>query len=127
MFASRALPALQLKTNFAKCKSRPRPATYVRFCRLAVNSRPKVNGLSALYPVDYASEMNIAGAAIVTHSTRFHNRLVHSRRTIKRECTRLTGKSRHDHGCRAVLQGHEHFVVYQAALHSGGRAHAENR
>src|SRR5258705_4669636 len=37
--------------------------------RLAANSWPKVNGLGALYSVDYASQMNIAGAAIVTYST----------------------------------------------------------
>src|SRR2546430_8509563 len=82
-------------------------------CRLAANSRPKVNGLTALYPVDYASQMNIAGAAIVTHTTRLHNRLVHRRRAIERVCSRLIGKSCYGHSCHAVLQGHQHFVAFK--------------
>src|SRR5882724_8957943 len=83
------------------------------FCRLAANSRPKVNRLTALFTVDYASQMNIAGAAIVTHTTGLHNRLVHRRRAIERVCSRLIGKSCYGHSCRAVLQGHQHFVAFK--------------
>ena len=50
---------------------------------LTVNGRPKVNGLAALFSVDYASQMNIADASIVTYSARLHNRLVHGRWPIK--------------------------------------------
>src|SRR4030095_822002 len=82
-------------------------------CWFAANSRPKVNGLTTLYTVDYASQMNIAGAAIVTHPARLHNRLVHSRRAIKRDCARLISKPCYGHSCRAVLQGHQHFVAFK--------------
>src|SRR6266699_6711298 len=70
------------------------------FRRLAANGRFKVKGLGALFSVDYASQMNIAQASIVTHSTRFHNRLEHSRRAIKREFCRFINKSGYDHVCR---------------------------
>ena len=79
-------------------------------------ARPKINGLRALFSVDYASQMNIARASIVTHSARFHNRLVHSRRAIKSVYARLIGKSGHGHGCRAVLQRDQHFVVIKLAF-----------
>src|SRR5438105_1655374 len=83
------------------------------FRRRAVNSWPKINGLGALFPVDYASQMNIAGASVVTHSARFHNRLVNSRRPIKSYSARSVGKSGHGHGCRAVLQRDQHFAVFK--------------
>ena len=57
--------------------------------------------------------MNTAGASIVTHSARFHNRLVHSRRAIERVYARFIGKSGHGHGCRAVLQCDQHFAVFK--------------
>src|SRR6478672_6981768 len=57
--------------------------------------------------------MNIAGAAIVTHSTRLHNRLIHSRRAIERIYPRFICKSGHRHGCRAVLQCDQHFAVFK--------------
>src|SRR5436189_1846339 len=81
--------------------------------RLAPNSWPKINGFGALYSVDYASQMNIAGAAIVTHSTRLHNRLIHSRRAIESIYARFIGKSGHGHGCGAGLQCDQHFAVFK--------------
>src|SRR5947199_8940025 len=61
--------------------------------RLATNIRPKINRLRALHSVDYASEMNIAQASIITHSARLHNCLVHSRRAINRNFARINGES----------------------------------
>src|SRR5882724_12725539 len=83
------------------------------FSRRAANSRPKVNGLGTLFSVDYASQMNIAGAAVVTYSARLHNRLVNSRRPIKTYYARLIGKSGHGHGCRAVFQRDQHFAIFK--------------
>src|SRR5438876_6067808 len=80
---------------------------------LTVNGRPKVNGLTKLFAVNYASQMNIARTPIVTYSAGYHNRLVHSRRAIKIERTRSIGKSGHDHGCDAVLQRDQHFAVFK--------------
>src|SRR5438874_10661211 len=83
---------------------------------LTVNGRPKVNGLTKLFAVNYASQMNIARTPIVTYSAGYHNRLVHSRRAIKIERARSVGKSRHDHGCQAVLQRDQHFVVFKLSF-----------
>ena len=84
-----------------------------------MNGRPKINGLSELYSVDYASQPNIARAPIVAWSARFHYRLVYSRRAIKGVYGRLIGKAGHGHGCRAVLQRHQQFVVIKLCLRSG--------
>src|SRR5207249_10541788 len=81
--------------------------------RPAVNGWPKINGLSALFSVDYASQMNIAGASVVTHSARFHNRLVHSRRPIKNNSARSVGKPGHNYRCRTVFQRDQHFTVFK--------------
>ena len=43
--------------------------------RLAANTLPKIYSLGALYSVDYTSQVNIAHASIVSHSTRLHNHL----------------------------------------------------
>jgi hypothetical protein len=84
--------------------------------RLTVNSRPKVNRLGKLFTIDYARQMNIARAAVVTYSARLHNRLVHSRRAIKRVYARFIGKPGHGHGCLAVLQRDQHFIVIELAV-----------
>src|SRR5437763_5553311 len=84
--------------------------------RLAANARPKINSLSPLHSVDYAGEMNVAEASIITYSARFHHRLVHGRRAIKRVDGRLIGKPGHGNGCRAVLQRHQRLVVVQLPL-----------
>src|SRR5204863_7335336 len=65
------------------------------FRRVAANRRPKVNGLGALFAVDYASQMNIAPASIVTDSTRLHNCLIHRRRASERVYARLIVKPGH--------------------------------
>src|SRR5206468_10287655 len=83
------------------------------FRRVAVNRRPKVNGLGELFAVDYAGQMNIARASIVTYSTRLHNRLIRRGRAIERVYARLIGKPGHGHGCSAVLQRHQRFVVFK--------------
>ena len=83
---------------------------------LTVNHRPKVDGLATLFAIDYTSQMNIARASIVTHTTRLHNRLVHRRRPIKRVYARLIGKPGHGHGCRAVFQRDQHFRVIKLAF-----------
>src|SRR5436309_8554609 len=57
--------------------------------------------------------MNTARASIVTHSARFHNRLVHSRRAIKSYSARSVGKSGHNYRGQTVLQRHQHFVVFK--------------
>src|SRR5437667_12625047 len=80
------------------------------FRRVAVNRRPKVNGLGALFAVDYASEMNVARASVVTYSTRLHNSLIRRGRAIERIYARLIGKPEPGHGCRDVLQRHQRFV-----------------
>src|SRR5207248_11407753 len=81
------------------------------FCRLAANSRPKINGLCALYTVNHTRQMNIARASIVTHSACFHDSLVHSGRAIENDWARLISKAGDDHRGRAVLQRNQHFVV----------------
>src|SRR5439155_23679693 len=81
-----------------------------------MNSGPKVNPLGALHSVDYASEMNFAQASIVSDSARLHNRLIHSRRTIKRNFARISGESRYDHGCRTVLQRDQHLGVFKVLI-----------
>src|SRR5438552_11474977 len=84
--------------------------------RLTVNGRPKVNGLTKLFAVNYASQMNIARTPIVTYSAGYHHRLVHSRRAIKIERARSIGKSGHEHGCQAVLQRDQHIVVFKLSF-----------
>src|SRR6266516_1366668 len=84
-----------------------------RFCRVAANGRFKAKGLGALFSVDYASQVNIAQASIVTHSTSFHNRLVHSRRAIKLEFGGFINKSGHDHACRTTLQCDQHSARFK--------------
>src|SRR5437762_807646 len=83
------------------------------FGRLAADTRPKVNHFCTLFTVDYASQMNIARTSIVAHSARFHNRLVHSRRAIKRVNGRFIGKSGHCYRCQTALQCYQHFVVFK--------------
>src|ERR1700742_4343337 len=61
--------------------------------RLAMNTGPKINGFSKLHSVDDTSQMNIARASVVPHATRFHDRLIHSRRAIKRDCSWFIGES----------------------------------
>src|SRR5437660_5801900 len=84
--------------------------------RLAANTRAKINRLRTLHSVDYASEMNIAQASIVSDTARLHNRLIHSRRTIKRNFARISGESRYDHGCRTVLQRDQHLGVFKVLI-----------
>src|SRR5215471_2247871 len=60
--------------------------------------------------------MNIAKASKVTHSALLHNRLVHSRWAIKFNFSRVTGKSRDDHRCRAVFQGDQHLRVIEVLV-----------
>src|SRR6516164_10438809 len=60
--------------------------------------------------------MNIAETSIVTHSARLHNRLIHSRWTIKLNFARVTGKSRDDHSCRGVFQGDQHVRVIEVLV-----------
>src|SRR6266699_1981791 len=83
------------------------------FRRLAANGRFKVKGLGALFSVDYASQMNIAQASIVTHATRFHNCLERSRRAIKREFARFIGKSRDGHTYITALQRDHQSTVFK--------------
>src|SRR5262249_3786450 len=70
-------------------------------------------GLRMLYPIDYASEVNIAWASIVAYPAGLHDRLVHRGRAVKTDRTRFVGKSGHGHGCHAVLQRDQHFVVFE--------------
>src|SRR6266566_4331324 len=81
--------------------------------RVAANGRFKVKGLGALFSVDYASQMNIAQAPIVTRSTRFHNRLEHSRRAIKRQFARFSGKSGDGHTYNTALQCDHQIAVFK--------------
>src|SRR5262249_36496580 len=83
---------------------------------LTVNGWSKIDGLSALHPVNYASETNIAGAPIITHPAGFHNHLVHSRGAVKGVCGWFIGKSGYGHSRRAVLQCDQHFAVVELAL-----------
>src|ERR1043166_2277821 len=64
------------------------------FDRFAMNGRPKVNGLGTLFSINYASQMNITRASIITHSAGTHDRLVHSGRTIECDRTGSIRKSR---------------------------------
>src|SRR4030095_9538378 len=72
--------------------------------RFTVNGGSKVNGFGSLFSVNYACQVNIAQASIVTHPARFHDRLVHRRWAIKINFTRLISKSGYDHGRRTTLQ-----------------------
>src|SRR5215510_11220928 len=80
---------------------------------LAANGWAKINGLRMLYPIDYASEVNIAWASIVAYPAGLHDRLVHRGRSVKTDRTRFVGKSGYGHGCHAVLQRDQHFVVFE--------------
>src|SRR5512133_1652409 len=51
--------------------------------RVASNAWPKINRLRSLNSVDYASEMNVAEASIISYSARLHNCLVNGRWALK--------------------------------------------
>src|SRR6266550_6770568 len=73
MFARR--PCRHLKTKQAAPDVNHVPILDILWSYwLTMNGWPKVNGLATLFAIDYASQMNIAGAAIVTHTTGLHNR-----------------------------------------------------
>ena len=81
-----------------------------------MNTGPKINGFSKLYPVDDASQMNIARASVVTHPTRCHDRLIHGRRAIKRDCARSIGESRHDHGAQTGVQRDQYLGIVEVLV-----------
>src|SRR6267378_2461313 len=84
--------------------------------RLATNIRPKINGFSKLYSVDYASEVNVAEASIVSYPARCHNSLIHSRWAIKRNLARISGESRHDDGGQAVVHCDQHLGIIKIVV-----------
>src|SRR5882724_4853301 len=84
--------------------------------RLATNIRPKINRLRALHSVDYASEVNVAEASIVTYPARCHNSLIHSRWAIKRNLARISGESRHDDSGQTVLQCDQHLGIIKVLV-----------